>query len=208
MTIWLSRSSIQNIWVSTKISFEMFILAERGTTWSFIQLILRLKIWGPAAKGKVVEMSWIVEVPTHWGPVMSIFANFISKKSSCRYYLNCLSQEEKSWLIALCIVRCCCQFLPISILKGQLQIKRKFCLGHRTSVWLSSCANTRHVVSLNALQAQTIAIIMVVILSSSFHLSSCHIAKTSRELRMMSIVTINCQVTKIVMNTDSQLSEQ
>ena len=52
--------------------------------------------------------------------------------------------------------------------------------------------NKRHVVFLNALQAQTIAIIMVVILSSSsFHLSSCHIAKTSRELRIMSIVTIN-----------------
>ena len=31
--------------------------------------------------------------------------------------------------------------------------------------------------------------------------------KTSQELRMLSSVTINCQVTKIVMNSDSQLSE-
>ena len=32
-------------------------------------------------------------------------------------------------------------------------------------------------------------------------------AKTSQELRMLSSVTINCQVTKIVMNSGSQLSE-
>ena len=31
--------------------------------------------------------------------------------------------------------------------------------------------------------------------------------KTSQELRMLSSVTINCQVTKIVMNSGSQLSE-
>ena len=31
-------------------------------------------------------------------------------------------------------------------------------------------------------------------------------AKTSQELRMLSTVTINCQVTKIVMNSGSQLS--
>ena len=31
--------------------------------------------------------------------------------------------------------------------------------------------------------------------------------KTSQELRMLSSVTINCQVPKIVMNSDSQLSE-
>ena len=33
------------------------------------------------------------------------------------------------------------------------------------------------------------------------------IYKTSQELRMLSSVTINCQVTKIVMNSGSQLSE-
>ena len=33
------------------------------------------------------------------------------------------------------------------------------------------------------------------------------ILKTSQELRMLSSVTINCQVTKIVMNLGSQLSE-
>ena len=33
------------------------------------------------------------------------------------------------------------------------------------------------------------------------------ITKTSQELRMLSSVTINCQVTKIVMNSGSQLSE-
>ena len=32
-------------------------------------------------------------------------------------------------------------------------------------------------------------------------------AKTSQELRMLSSVTINCQITKIVMNSGSQLSE-
>ena len=32
------------------------------------------------------------------------------------------------------------------------------------------------------------------------------IMKTSQELRMLSSVTINCQVTKIVMNSGSQLS--
>ena len=32
-------------------------------------------------------------------------------------------------------------------------------------------------------------------------------SKTSQELRMLSSVTINCQVTKIVMNSGSQLSE-
>ena len=32
-------------------------------------------------------------------------------------------------------------------------------------------------------------------------------AKTLQELRMLSSVTINCQVTKIVMNSGSQLSE-
>ena len=31
--------------------------------------------------------------------------------------------------------------------------------------------------------------------------------KTSQELRMLSSVTINCQVTKIVMNSGSQLSD-
>ena len=31
--------------------------------------------------------------------------------------------------------------------------------------------------------------------------------KTSQELRMLSSVTINCQITKIVMNTGSQLTE-
>ena len=31
--------------------------------------------------------------------------------------------------------------------------------------------------------------------------------KTSQELRMLSSVTINCQTTKIVMNSGSQLSE-
>ena len=31
--------------------------------------------------------------------------------------------------------------------------------------------------------------------------------KTSQELQMLSSVTINCQVTKIVMNSGSQLSE-
>ena len=31
--------------------------------------------------------------------------------------------------------------------------------------------------------------------------------KTSQELRMLSSVTINCEVTKIVMNSGSQLSE-
>ena len=34
-----------------------------------------------------------------------------------------------------------------------------------------------------------------------------HWMKTSQELRMLSSVTINCQVTKIVMNSGSQLSE-
>ena len=33
------------------------------------------------------------------------------------------------------------------------------------------------------------------------------IYKTSQELRMLSSVTINCQITKIVMNSGSQLSE-
>ena len=33
------------------------------------------------------------------------------------------------------------------------------------------------------------------------------INKTSQELRMLSSVTINCQITKIVMNSGSQLSE-
>ena len=32
-------------------------------------------------------------------------------------------------------------------------------------------------------------------------------SKTSQELRMLSSVTINCQITKIVMNSGSQLSE-
>ena len=31
--------------------------------------------------------------------------------------------------------------------------------------------------------------------------------KTSQKLRMLSSVTINCQITKIVMNSGSQLSE-
>ena len=31
--------------------------------------------------------------------------------------------------------------------------------------------------------------------------------KTSKKLRMLSSVTINCQITKIVMNSGSQLSE-
>ena len=33
------------------------------------------------------------------------------------------------------------------------------------------------------------------------------LSQTSQELRMLSSVTINCQVTKIVMNSGSQLSE-
>ena len=33
------------------------------------------------------------------------------------------------------------------------------------------------------------------------------VSKTSQELRMLSSVTINCQVTKIVINSGSQLSE-
>ena len=35
----------------------------------------------------------------------------------------------------------------------------------------------------------------------------CDFTKTSQELRMLSSVTINCQMTKIVMNSGSQLSE-
>ena len=35
----------------------------------------------------------------------------------------------------------------------------------------------------------------------------CPFSKTSQELRMLSSVTINCQVTKIVMTSGSQLSE-
>ena len=31
------------------------------------------------------------------------------------------------------------------------------------------------------------------------------VSKTSQELRMLSTVTLDCQVTKIVMNSDSQL---
>ena len=34
-----------------------------------------------------------------------------------------------------------------------------------------------------------------------------NLLKTSQELRMLSSVTINCRITKIVMNSDSQLSE-
>ena len=34
-----------------------------------------------------------------------------------------------------------------------------------------------------------------------------HVCKTLQELRMLSNVTLNCQVTKIVMNSGSQLSE-
>ena len=37
--------------------------------------------------------------------------------------------------------------------------------------------------------------------------TSCFVMKTSQELRMLSSVTINCQVPKIVMNSGSQLSE-
>ena len=41
------------------------------------------------------------------------------------------------------------------------------------------------------------------------HLTSVRhdLTKTSQELRMLSSVTINCQITKIVMNSGSQLSE-
>ena len=35
---------------------------------------------------------------------------------------------------------------------------------------------------------------------------ACYVLQTSQELRMLSSVTINCQVTKIVMNSGSQLS--
>ena len=42
----------------------------------------------------------------------------------------------------------------------------------------------------------TFAVVFIVVL-----------AKTSQELRMLSSVTINCQITKIVMNSGSQLSE-
>ena len=38
-------------------------------------------------------------------------------------------------------------------------------------------------------------------------ISGCLCCKTSQELRMLSSVTINCQVTKIVMHSGSQLSE-
>ena len=40
---------------------------------------------------------------------------------------------------------------------------------------------------------------------NSFNISS-FIRKTLQELRMLSSVTINCQVTKIVINPDSHLS--
>ena len=40
-----------------------------------------------------------------------------------------------------------------------------------------------------------------------FHMLAENIVKTSQELRMLSTVTINCQVTKIVMDSGSQLSE-
>ena len=42
--------------------------------------------------------------------------------------------------------------------------------------------------------------------SASF-LECLMIYKTSQELRMLSSVTLNCQVTKIVMDSGSQLSE-
>ena len=45
-------------------------------------------------------------------------------------------------------------------------------------------------------------------LSIFYHVmsSDLNVKKTSQELRMLSSVTINCQVTKIVMNPGSQLS--
>ena len=42
---------------------------------------------------------------------------------------------------------------------------------------------------------------------SAFHGSLVVTHKTSQELRMLSSVTINCQVQKVVMNSGSQLSE-
>ena len=42
---------------------------------------------------------------------------------------------------------------------------------------------------------------------SDHHRYNDHGEETSQELRMLSSVTINCQITKIVMNSGSQLSE-
>ena len=46
---------------------------------------------------------------------------------------------------------------------------------------------------------------LFVITKSIFHRDA--LIKTSQELRMLSSVTLNCQVTKIVMDSGSQLSE-
>ena len=43
--------------------------------------------------------------------------------------------------------------------------------------------------------------------NSPFHHGATVFTQTSQELRMLSSVTINCQITKIVMNSGSQLSE-
>ena len=49
-------------------------------------------------------------------------------------------------------------------------------------------------------------IIMVVMIINIFIAVLGEGPKTSQELRMLSSVTINCQITKIVMNSGSQLS--
>ena len=58
----------------------------------------------------------------------------------------------------------------------------------------------------NALTVQTCAKYVSTIFMDPVRSCVSIIFKTSQELRMLSSVTLNCQVTKIVMNSGSQLS--
>ena len=68
-------------------------------------------------------------------------------------------------------------------------IARDIIIIRKSVLTIAGCHNSQCVVELN------------------FSQKSPHSLKTLQELRMLSSVTINCQITKIVMNSGSQLSE-
>ena len=86
---------------------------------------------------------------------------------------------------------------------------REHGLGHVGEVSSGSLVSI-HPSQLGAPTCQRLLLLPTISDAGSIHRDVCSLgilfSKTSQELRMLSSVTINCQVTKIVINPGSQLS--
>ena len=78
-------------------------------------------------------------------------------------------------------------------------------LGWRQQILILKCENMKQHCFLQSLDSQTLMIVFVKLFKIVHNFTDG--VQTSQELRMLSSVTIDCQITKIVMDSGSQLSE-